>query len=341
VLGARPHIFDRPLTKLTKGERALRAARNRATPRAEKLSSRWENLAIQITRDMPAGIRAIHLMDQEADDYALFAAMSSANAAFVIRGTPQRRQDGHRGPRIAELLATHPTTFFRTISVNPRPATKVGNRRHPVRGSRTVELSIRFGSVELKRPPAAQSERATLLVNAVHVVEMKPPSGEEAIEWMLFTSESTDTIADAIAVVDHYRARWVIEEYFKALKTGCAFEKRQLTTYASLLRALGLFAPIAWRLLALRHLGREDQSRPASVLFNREHLKLLRVLAAKRKRPLPASPNMRDAMLAVAAIGGHIRNNGDPGWIVLGRGFRKFLEAQEVWEIARKSNDQS
>jgi hypothetical protein len=27
----------------------------------------------------------------------------------------------------------------------------------------------------------------------------------------------------------------------------------------------------------------------------------------------------------VAGLGGHIKNNGDPGWIVLGRGFEKLL----------------
>jgi len=62
---------------------------------------------------------------------------------------------------------------------------------------------------------------------------------------MLFTSEVVERLEDATAVVDHYRARWIIEEYFKALKTGCGFEKRQLTSLLGLLRALALF--IRWR----------------------------------------------------------------------------------------------
>src|SRR3954469_21374678 len=59
-------------------------------------------------------------------------------------------------------------------------------------------------------------------------VRESPPVGETAIEWMLFTSEPIGTLAEIEAVVAHYPARWIIEEYFKALKTGCAFEKRQL-----------------------------------------------------------------------------------------------------------------
>jgi len=70
------------------------------------------------------------------------------------------------------------------------------------------------------------------------VVEPEPPPGEAAIEWMLVTSEPVQTLEDAAAIVDHYRARWLIEEYFKALKTGCAFEKRQLMHLDGLVRAL-------------------------------------------------------------------------------------------------------
>ena len=65
------------------------------------------------------------------------------------------------------------------------------------------------------------------------------------IEWMLVTSAAVQTVEDATAVVDHSRARWLIEDYFKALKTGCAFEKRQLTTFDGLVRALAIF--VRWR----------------------------------------------------------------------------------------------
>ena len=36
------------------------------------------------------------------------------------------------------------------------------------------------------------------------------------------TTEPIDTVEQVLRIVDWYRARWVIEEFFKALKTGCA-----------------------------------------------------------------------------------------------------------------------
>jgi IS4 transposase len=38
------------------------------------------------------------------------------------------------------------------------------------------------------------------------------------------TTEAVETAEQVAAVVDAYRARWLIEEFFKALKTGCGFE---------------------------------------------------------------------------------------------------------------------
>jgi hypothetical protein len=149
-------------------------------------------------------------------------------------------------------------------------------------------------------------------LHAVHVTEPNSPAGEEPIEWMLFTSEKVDSYETAVAIVDHYRARWVIEEYFKALKTGCAFEKRQLTSYEGLTKALALFVPIAWQLLRLRHLSREEQSPPARHVLDTEQLLLLRALLSQRKQSLVDEPTVRDVMLAMARLGGHIRNNRAP-----------------------------
>jgi hypothetical protein len=47
----------------------------------------------------------------------------------------------------------------------------------------------------------------------------------------------------------------------------------------------------------------------------------------------PSAPTARDALLAVAALGGHIKNNGDPGWIVLGRGYQDLLRLELGWSL--------
>jgi len=58
--------------------------------------------------------------------------------------------------------------------------------------------------------------------------------------------------------LDWYATRWLIEEYHKCLKTGCAVEKRQLESASSLVTLLGFFAIVSVRLLQLRTLSRSN-----------------------------------------------------------------------------------
>ena len=183
--------------------------------------------------------------------------------------------------------------------------------------------------------PTKQGARPSqLTLNVVEVFEPHPPDEEEAISWVLLTSEPITTKEEVAAVVDHYRARWRIEEFFKALKTGCSIEKRQLTDFASLKRALALFIPIAWHLLMLRSLARTTPSPPASKMLSPLYLTVLRALAAQRKHLLADEPTAQDALLAIAALGGHLKRNGEPGWMTIGRGYYALQSALTVWQLA-------
>ena len=336
VLGVHPYIhadahIHRGLTQ------TQRMQATHAKPRAAKESARWERLAQQVSADLPTGVEAVHVMDQEADDYDLLAALQAAQLRYVVRMSPRRRTTAARRS-VADVLGTQPAQLFRTVALTPRTprASAQSKGRHPVRTEREATLQVRWAAITLPRQCRAASPMRTLTAWAVHVWEPHAPPGEVPIEWMLCTSDAVHTLDEAAAVVDHYRSRWIIEEYFKALKTGCAFEKRQLTTFDGLVRALAIFIPMAWQLLVLRHLGRAVLSPPVGARFDRDQLRLLRKLLARRRHALPSRPTMRDAMLGFAALGGHITNNGPPGWLVLGRGLARFLEAELGWRLARE-----
>jgi IS4 transposase len=339
VFGVRPFIHQHTLInrKLSSGQITVR---NRKKPRHEKESGRWEKLAMEVSATLPVGTAAIHIMDQEADDYALFSELETAGLRYVVRVYPERMTAMDNLP-VRAALATAPAKLFRNVWFQQRTAKQAKQSNKPVRSERVAKLRIRWGVVTLRRHRGTIAKTNELSITAVHVYEPKPPRGQEPIQWMLFTSDQVETFEDAAAIVDHYRARWVIEEYFKALKTGCAIEKRQLTTYEGLSRALGLFVPMAWHLLALRHLGRAPKPHPAKKILNHEQLLLLAALLKERRYSFPMQPTVCDAMLGIAALGGHIKNNGDPGWLVLGRGFTRFAEAESVWRLARTICDQS
>ena len=82
-------------------------------------------------------------------------------------------------------------------------------------------------------------------------------------------------------------------------------------------------------------MGRATLPQPVGDLLGRTQLLVLRKLLASRNYHLPRRPTMQETMLGVAALGGHIKNNGTPGWLVFGRGLTRLLDTEVGWHLAR------
>jgi hypothetical protein len=305
-------------------------------------SARWQRGVELAEERLKNGDAVVHVMDREADSYELWAALLQAGRRFVIRNRFDREVvEGHR-QCVSDALATTTTVVERMVTLSPRPQQKIifNRQRRPARGGRLARLALSATSVEIRRPASGTKELPeSLTLNVVRAREIETHGENQPIEWMLATTEAIATAADIERIVDAYRSRWVIEEYFKAIKTGCAYEKRQLESLHTLLNGLAVFVPIAWRLLLLRTLARDAADEPATNALTPTQIAVLR---ATVKPPLPPHPTVRQAMLAVARLGGHIKNNGEPGWAVLGRGFHKLLAREEGWIAAMTArSDQS
>jgi hypothetical protein len=150
---------------------------------------------------------------------------------------------------------------------------------------------------------------------------------------MLLTTEPLDTMPRILRVVDHYRARWLVEEYFKALKTGCSLEKRQSGSYQALVKVTALLVPVAYRLLLLRSLERQNPQSSAAVFFDAVDVQLMRM--DDSTPGLPEIDSLAAALQYLARMGGHLKHNGPPGWITLGRGFEKLLSLRRGWDAAQ------
>lgn len=304
-------------------------------------SERWLRSVEAVEERLSGLSQAIHVMDREGDQYALLAALDDSKRPFVIRSFQDRRLSGDDESRLRAAASAAKVALRRDVPLSPRPHIKgPKGQRHPARRHRVARLSFAATSLELRRPTEAQERAAgPLRLNVVHVFERRPPPGEPAVEWFLLTNLPIASENAITFVVDCYRARWSIEEFFKALKTGCQFEKRQLESAQSLLNALAILAPVAWRLLLLRHLARAKDPGPVTNALTPKQLEVLRAVT---KRPIPARPTARDAMLAIAALGGHLKSNGDPGWLVLGRGMHDLLLLELGWRAREASgSDQS
>ena len=271
-----------------------------------KESRRWANGVAAVRGRLGTPRQAIHVMDREGDSYELLAALTAHGDRCVIRLHYDRHvvPAGASAPtRLSEVRAHADVLVDREVTVSPRRAEDRPQRlAYPARNGRVATVSVAACPVVLQRPRDHRSSTlpATVAVNVVFGWEAQPPPGETPVEWWLVTTEPIDTIAHVLQIVEWYRTRWLIEEFFKCLKTGCASEQRQLESLETLLVALALLAPIAWQLLLLRHLAR-------------------------------ALPETR------ATVALTIRQNGEPGWLVLARGMQKLRDMEAGWAAAERA----
>ena len=324
-----------------KGEaKGLNPKRNKKDRSSANESHRWWEAVNGTQHLFPADMDPIHVADREADEYGLFTQMTEQKIRFVIRIRQNRkcvRVTGNKSiGKLFDAIAGAETICEREVAISKRGTGRIPTKRKDFqpRNARLAQLHVSATRVTVLRPSFQYADMPkSLTLNCVHVREVDAPAGTEPVDWKLFTNEPIEDEEDVLNVVDDYRARWIIEEYFKALKTGCAYEKRQLENKNSLLNALAAFAPIAWQLLMLKSSGRADFDRPAAEVLTKAQIEVLRAMHPK---PLPEPLCMNDAMLAIAAQGGHIRNNGPPGWQVLHRGFQKILTMEIAWVAAKK-----
>lgn len=290
---------------------------------------RWEHLCREVHERLGRALPCVHVMDREGDAYPLLQALSSQKISFVVRVCHDRRvksKENSEGMLLEAICAQAPVLAKREIQVSARKRHAIPRVRtiHPPREGRMATLTLRSQRVQVPKPKGYTKGQGPeiLSLHVVFVEEEHPPSPTEKVSWWLWTSEPVDTEEQVLRVVDLYRARWKIEEYFHALKTGCAYETRQLESRHALVNILCLFIPIAWKLFQLKSLCQSNPDQPAETVVDEESVEILRQLRCIRTK---GPPTVTEVFAAIARLGGHRPQNGPPGWLVLTRGYQKLL----------------
>jgi hypothetical protein len=338
VLAARPHVRTAFRKKSYKGQKLSGWDLSKV---GDRESSKWLQSVQQVEQLVSHRASLIHVMDREADAYPLLSTMASNGWRFVVRVAKDRSvlTEADEDPvRLSQALQDAQDLMSVEVPIGRRKTTTIPARRRGFRArdERTAKLTVSAMTVELRRPRYLPGLPETLSVNLVRVREVDTPDDCDPVDWILVTNEPIESREQVLQVVLHYRTRWLIEEYFKAIKTGCAYETRQLESYQALLRALAIFLPIAWKMLHMRHLARNAPAEPATRVLTASQVKVLRACG---KRRMPSHPTVRDALLAIAALGGHLSHNGEPGWLVLARGLRQLINLDVGYALGRNEHE--
>jgi hypothetical protein len=282
----------------------------------------------------------VHVADCEADSFALIAETASLGELFVFRLRYDRTVEAEgiaESIKLSDLSPNMKTVAIRNVKLSPRKRGNKSNadlKAHPLRDGREAKLEVTTANVVFKRSSNLSKELPSeILLTVIKVREVDAPEGEEPVEWLLATNMAVTNAEEALTVVDLYRARWTIEEFHKVLKTGCSLEARQLESQHAVMNLTALLIPVALDILSLKTASKVEPYSPASLFLSEERLK---VLAHFSPIKITETPTVREAFLAIAKLGGHIKNNGEPGWLVLNRGYRELLTFERGWQAAKQ-----
>ena len=263
----------------------------------------------------PEGSRWIYVADRESDIYETLRSCREHRVDFVIRACQDRRLANEAG-HLQEAIARSPVLGQSLVEVRARDG----------QAARTATVEVRSVRVDLDgpwRPGGGQEPLANLGV--VEVKEVPAPAGvKEPLHWILLTTLACETRAQTQRVTGYYTARWWIEEYHKALKSGAGVEESQLERADRLAPLIAVLAVVAVRLLGAKMLAR---SRPetfeAALSLGEEMLALLEKKAGKPKEGW----TNRNLIRALARVGGFIgrKADGEPGWQNIWRGWQRLM----------------
>ena len=289
----------------------------------EKESYKWVMGLPELTA-ITEKAQVLTVCDREAHIYEFLDVAVTENAAFIVRAS-HGRSTTLEEKEVFAVVAQWPVQQGYTLSL----------KRRPDREARDAQVELRFGTITLKAPERAQTQRATLTLQAVEVIEPNPPEGQEAVHWLLLTSLPVTTLAQAQQIVQWYTYRWLIERFHYVLKSGCKLEDRQLQTQPRLERLLAVVNLIAWRLLWLIYQARQTPDASCLVALTEDEWQAL-YAHHHHTLQLPATPpTLGQVTRWIAQLGGFLgrKSDGEPGVKVLWRGWMHLQDIVDTWRL--------
>ena len=307
------------------------------TPFEDKESYRWLETAEQcetVKAECPE-TQLVMIADRESDIADVIAyCKSQEHFDWVIRSGSDRisakKAKDEPSQRVVQQLKQRQVVATRQLAVRSRVAW--GNstlKQHPSqadRDAREITVTIHRGTVNLNDSRRGQRYRLDggLKVNAVLVSEVNPPQGVQPVEWLLLTSLPIRSKKQVEKIIDYYQQRWVIELYFKTLKSGCKIESRRFEHLDRFLPSLALYMIVAWRSLYVCRVSRSHAESSCELVYSESEWRSVWQIV-KGSVPPRRPPRLMEMTRIVAELGGYVnrKHSGPPGpqstWLALQR----------------------
>jgi hypothetical protein len=315
-----------------------KVAPRRQRQTAAKESQRWLDGMLRASEVLRTAARITVVGDRESDIYEEFACRP-ANVHLLTRVAQDRR---------IETAAGEPGLLFAFGDALPEQARLVVNiPAAPGRKPRSAELALRYSPVLVRRPKngAAPELAKTVGLTLLDIKETTLPGQGEPIHWRLITTHTIDSPATARMVLDFYRRRWIIEDYFRTLKTaGFDIEAAEIEDPDAMARLVGAVAIAGVSVLQLVRARDGTTDQMLEEAFDPADRPLLEALSAKlegkterQKNPHPKG-TLAYAAWVIARLGAWDGYYGKPGPKVMRLGLQDFQLIKYGHQLGQKKD---
>jgi len=298
-----------------------------------KESHRWITTAERAKTVLAAAAMVTVVADRESDIFAEWATLPGPNFHLITRSMHDRRLTNGEG-----LYAAAERFAFTATRIVALP-TREGKRR-----ARLAMLTLRFGKVELARPRNSLEPNLpqSVALTLVEVVERDPPTGTEAVHWRLLTTHEVGDAKAAWQIVDWYKMRWTIEQFWRLLKLqGLRLEDSQLETAERLIKLSAIAVKAAAITLQLLQARDGPSSEPATLAFAPHEIAVLDKLNAELQGATALQKNphrnktLKWAGWIIAKLGGWdgYPSSKPPGPITFKHGLEEFHAMVAGWSL--------
>jgi hypothetical protein len=209
-------------------------------------------------------------------------------------------------------------------------------------GTLSVELEVKEGMLEnvvfelkqeelwLRPPPRrGESESFKLEPQKVRVLlAVGVDSNNKTWSWRILTNLPVNSAEEMKYILTIYKKRWMIETYFKTVKTCLKVENACLQERERLERFIVLNAILSFRLFSIVEAAKGNQGIKVTLFLEIEELNLLKKMTPLKnfKKRQARTFTVKEIVTMIASIGGYLNRKNDlpPGLIVITRGWSRF-----------------
>jgi hypothetical protein len=299
---------------------------------SDKESQRWIATALAAKPLLAKAAMVTALGDRESDIFALYASAAEERFHVIARSMHDRK--------LADGIGLY--AAVEGMGVVEQRAIVLPARAQ--RAERVALLELRFGAVNLARPQTRFLRHLpeSLPLTLVDVHEPDPQAGTEPLRWRLLTTHPVTSAEQAWRIVEWYKRRWLIEQFFRILKTqGFKLEDSQIATADRLLKLVAIAAKAAVITILLLQARDGRGQQPVRLAFDTNEVATLVALnhdlEAKTKRL--KNPHPPDSLAWAAWIIGRLGgwdgypSSKPPGPITMKHGLDYFYAVSVGWSL--------